>query len=226
MVAALAAQHLLVTGGLGSWAVGTLSTARVLDDVPPALPPVKFEVARNEHEINLQQQHSATLFQQYAQGKPLGDIDEVEVPQPDEVRESMAALAATSHELKCGQKIPAEALVVTRGVEIYVKSKYRGGGDGAHSWSYTVEFRNQGIDTVQMLTRHWIFTDSTGKVSEMKGPGARGVTPVLRPGDSWQYESGSRLDTNSGAMHGSFQLETLRSVSGVMPSMFSARGDE
>eukprot|EP00964_Phaeocystis_antarctica_P072625 scaffold44439_cov40-Phaeocystis_antarctica.AAC.3 len=47
-----------------------------------------------------------------------------------------------------------------------------------------------------MLTRHWIFTDATGKVTEMKGPGARGVTPVLRPGDSWQYESGTRLDTN------------------------------
>ena len=49
----------------------------------------------------------------------------------------------------------------------------------------------------------------------MKGPGARGVTPVLRPGDSWSYESGSRLDTSHGAMHGSFQLETLRSVSGA-----------
>ena len=65
----------------------------------------------------------------------------------------------------------------------------------------------------------------TGQVNEMKGPGARGVTPVLRPSDSWQYESGARLDTRSGAMHGSFQLETLRSVSGVVPSMFSARSE-
>ena len=117
---------------------------------------------------------------------------------------------------------------MTRGVEIFVKSKHRGGGGGGvggHSWSYVVEFKNVGVDTVQMLTRHWIFTDATGKVTEMKGPGARGVTPVLRPGDSWQYESGARLDTRSGAMHGSFQLETLRSVSGVVPSMFSARSE-
>ena len=83
--------------------------------------------------------------------------------------------------------------------------------------------KNAGVDTVQMLTRHWIFTDATGKVSEMKGPGARGVTPVLRPGESWQYESGSSLATAHGAMHGSFQFETLRSVSGVLPSMFSGR---
>ena len=89
---------------------------------------VKFEAAVNEREINEQQRHSAALFQQYAQQRPLADIDEVEVPQPDEVRESMAAVAASSHELKCGQKIPAESLVVTRGIEIFVKSKYRGGG--------------------------------------------------------------------------------------------------
>ena len=89
----------------------------------------------------------------------------------------MAAVAASSHELKCGQKIPAEALVVTRGVEIFVKSKYRGGGGGGgggggaggHSWSYVVEFKNVGVDTVQMLTRHWIFTDATGKVTGAKG---------------------------------------------------------
>ena len=83
--------------------------------------------------------------------------------------------------------------------------------------------RNVGVDTVQMLTRHWVFTDAAGKVSEMKGPGARGVTPVLRPGDSWEYESGTSLATSHGAMHGSFQFETLRAVSGAMPSMFSGR---
>ena len=62
----------------------------------------------------------------------------------------------------------------------------------------------------------WLYTlwlYSLWQVTEMKGPGARGVTPVLRPGDSWQYESGTRLDTSYGAMHGSFQLETLHSVS-------------
>ena len=66
-----------------------------------------------------------------------------------------------------------------------------------------------------MLTRAWVFIDAHGHVTEMKGPGARGVTPVLRPGDGWQYESGSTLSTPSGSMRGSFQFETLRDVSGV-----------
>ena len=217
--AALLAQHLLVdsslTRGLASWAPSFEAT--------PPTPPVHFEVAKSEDEINAQQRHSAEVFQQLAAEKPLGGVDEVEAPQPDEVRQAMPAIDQDSHELKCGQKIPAESLVVTRGVEIFVKSTYRGGGRSGHSWSYVVEMRNVGEDTVQMLTRHWVFTDSTGKVHEMKGPGARGVTPVLRPGESWRYESGSSLATPSGAMHGSFQFETLRSVSGVRPSMFSGR---
>ena len=72
-------------------------------------------------------------------------------------------------------------------VEVYVRAKYRGVQRGdQHAWSYSVAFRNDGLDTVQMLTRHWVFVDASRKVHEMKGPGARGVTPVLGPGDSWQ----------------------------------------
>ena len=226
---ALLAQHFLVglggTLGLGAALVERWDNLEELFDTPPAPPPTKFEVARNEHEINAQQKHSAEVAARLLQGKPLGTVDELEVPQPDEVRLAMPPVDEDSHELKCGLKIPAESLVVTRGVEIWVRSKYRGAGQGGthHSWSYTVHMKNAGVDTVQMLTRHWIFTDATGKVSEMKGPGARGVTPVLRPGESWQYESGSSLATAHGAMHGSFQFETLRSVSGVLPSMFSGR---
>ena len=132
VVVALVAQYLLVTGNLGTGTskiiehvTGSGGSSKIIEHAS-----VKFEAAVNEREINEQQWHSAALFQQYAQQRPLADIDEVEVPQPDEVRESMAAVAASSHELKCGQKIPAESLVVTRGVEIFVKSKYRGGGGG------------------------------------------------------------------------------------------------
>lgn len=219
LAAALVAQHLLVDS---NWTRGLASWAPSFEATPPT-PPVNFDVAKSENDINEQQRHSAEVFQQLAAEKPLGGVDEVEAPQPDDVRLSMPAVDEDSQELKCGKKIPAESLVVTRGVEIFVKSTYRGGGGGGHSWSYVVEMRNVGEDVVQMLTRHWVFVDATGKVHEMKGPGARGVTPVLRPGESWRYESGSSLATPSGAMHGSFQFETLRSVSGIRPSMFSGR---
>ena len=233
VVAAVAAQHLLSSHsatGIASLfsdsATGIASfSAALLAEAPPASPPVRMEAARNEHEIAAQQQHSASQFQRLADDKPLGGV-ETEAPQPDEVRaaaEAVEAEAARRRALKCGQKVPPESLTVTRGVSIFVKSKYHGEAGSGHAWSYRVEFTNEGVDTVQMLSRHWIFTDATGFVSEMKGPGARGVTPVLRPGDSWSYDSGTQLETSHGAMHGSFQFETLRAVSGVVPSMFNAR---
>ena len=76
-----------------------------------------------------------------------------------------------------------------------MRSRFQGVHNGEYMWAYTVHFRNAGRDTVQMLTRHWVFADAHGRTHEMKGPGARGVTPVLGPGDSWQYESGSTLTT-------------------------------
>eukprot|EP00435_Cladocopium_sp_Y103_P005342 s2863_g1.t1 len=82
---------------------------------------------------------------------------------------------------------------------------------------------NSGAETVQMLTRHWIFVDALGRLAaEVKGPGARGVTPVLPPQGEWTYESGTSLDTPYGSMHGSFQFDLLgASVNG--PRSFSAR---
>ena len=61
-----------------------------------------------------------------------------------------------------------------------------------------------------MLTRHWIFVDANGEVNEVKGPGARGFTPIIRPGASWDYESGTLFETERGSMRGSFQIETLK----------------
>jgi ApaG protein len=63
--------------------------------------------------------------------------------------------------------------------------------DEGSEWQfkYHVEFKNSGVDTVQMLSRHWVFGDASGKTSEVKGPGAVGETPVLKPGESWSYDS-------------------------------------
>ena len=77
-------------------------------------------------------------------------------PQPDQVRRESQAPKETDRELRCGEKIPPESLVVTRDIEIFVKSNFEGPSGDQHQWSYTVEFRNTGVDTVQMLTRHWL----------------------------------------------------------------------
>eukprot|EP00747_Dinoflagellata_sp_TGD_P206862 gnl/TRDRNA2_/TRDRNA2_80501_c0_seq1.p1 gnl/TRDRNA2_/TRDRNA2_80501_c0~~gnl/TRDRNA2_/TRDRNA2_80501_c0_seq1.p1 ORF type:complete len:256 (-),score=49.20 gnl/TRDRNA2_/TRDRNA2_80501_c0_seq1:77-844(-) len=75
-----------------------------------------------------------------------------------------------------------------------------------------------------MLTRHWIFVDAKGRLeTEVKGPGARGVTPVLPPGGEWTYESGTTLQTPHGSMHGSFQFEVLKGDLSAGKRSFSAR---
>jgi ApaG protein len=74
-------------------------------------------------------------------------------------------------------------------------------------WAYQVEIQNQGKDVVQLLTRHWKITDSMGRVQEVRGAGVVGEQPVLNPGESFQYTSGTPLGAPSGIMVGSYGME-------------------
>ncbi len=75
-------------------------------------------------------------------------------------------------------------------------------------WAYTVEIENRGPEAVQLIARHWMITDSTNHVEEVRGPGVVGEQPVLKPGESFRYTSGCPLTTSSGAMVGSYQMVT------------------
>jgi ApaG protein len=79
--------------------------------------------------------------------------------------------------------------------------------EGQYVWAYRVRIENHGRETVQLLRRHWRITDALGRVHEVKGPGVVGEQPVLRPGDSYEYSSGTPLATPSGIMSGSYQME-------------------
>lgn len=73
-------------------------------------------------------------------------------------------------------------------------------------WAYSVEIHNDGTETVQLLTRHWIITDGRGQKQEVRGPGVIGEQPVLKPGDSFSYTSGCPLATPSGIMVGRYEM--------------------
>jgi ApaG protein len=60
---------------------------------------------------------------------------------------------------------------------------------------------------VQLLTRHWKITDAMGRVQEVRGAGVVGEQPVLNPGESFQYTSGTPLGAPSGIMVGSYGME-------------------
>ncbi len=101
---------------------------------------------------------------------------------------------------------------VTRGVRVRVKSQFspERSSPAARQWFflYTVTITNEGTETVQLVTRHWIITDGDGQVEEVRGPGVVGQQPVLRPGESFTYTSGCPLSTAIGTMEGTYQMVT------------------
>lgn len=73
-------------------------------------------------------------------------------------------------------------------------------------WAYKVRIENKGDVAVQLRSRHWRITDALGRKQEVKGPGVVGQTPRLKPGESFEYTSGTPLSTSSGIMGGTYQM--------------------
>ena len=73
-------------------------------------------------------------------------------------------------------------------------------------FAYTITLRNTGSVTAQLISRHWIITDSQGQVQEVRGLGVVGAQPLLRPGESFEYTSGTAIATPVGTMRGSYQM--------------------
>ena len=104
----------------------------------------------------------------------------------------------------------SESEAVTRGLRVRVRSGYspEHSRPDANTWFflYTIRIANEGRETCQLLSRHWIIRDATGKIEEVRGPGVVGEQPVLEPGDEFEYTSGCPLTTPFGSMEGSYQM--------------------
>lgn len=83
---------------------------------------------------------------------------------------------------------------------------------GVFSFAYTITITNAGDGPAQLISRHWVISDSHGHTEEVKGLGVVGHQPLLKPGESFQYTSGCRLRTASGTMHGTFHCVTEEGV--------------
>jgi len=77
---------------------------------------------------------------------------------------------------------------------------------GRYVFAYTINILNTGNATAQLISRHWIITDSQGLVQEVRGLGVVGAQPVLRPGERHEYSSGTAIATPVGTMRGSYQM--------------------
>jgi ApaG protein len=104
------------------------------------------------------------------------------------------------------------AEAVTRSIRVHVEAEYAAGRSNPqqNQWFfvYTVRLTNEGRETVQLISRHWIITDGMGSVNEVRGLGVVGKQPVLEPGDSFEYTSGCPLTTAFGSMRGTYQMVT------------------
>jgi ApaG protein len=99
---------------------------------------------------------------------------------------------------------------VTNNVRVEVLSRYS--PENSHplqdTWvfQYTVRITNQGVEAVQLISRHWIITDAFEHTEEVKGPGVVGEQPILAPGESFKYSSWCPLKTPMGMMQGTYQM--------------------
>ena len=73
-------------------------------------------------------------------------------------------------------------------------------------FAYTITVTNTGDVTAQLVSRHWIITDAEHRVQEVKGQGVVGKQPVLKPGESFEYTSGTSIPTAVGTMRGSYHM--------------------
>lgn len=97
-------------------------------------------------------------------------------------------------------------------IEVAVKTHYidaqSAPEQSRYVFAYTVTIRNTGRLAAKLLTRHWIINDANGNVQEVHGEGVVGEQPYLRPGESFEYTSGTVIETPVGSMEGSYQMLT------------------
>ena len=98
----------------------------------------------------------------------------------------------------------------TCGVTVYVQTVYLENqsepSKGRYFWAYHVRIENHRDKITQLLTRHWRIVDARGQEHDVIGDGVIGEKPVLNPGETFEYTSGTPLSTSSGFMSGSFRM--------------------
>jgi len=98
----------------------------------------------------------------------------------------------------------------TRGIRVSVRSFYLEDqsepDQGHYVWAYRVKIENNGRESVQLMRRTWRITDAKGRIQHVHGDGVVGEQPLLEPGESFEYTSGTPLDTPSGFMTGAYHM--------------------
>ena len=122
-----------------------------------------------------------------------------------------AAASTTGTEPGFPEPVPCEDYsAVTRGIKVSVRPFYLEEQSQPEErqfvWAYRVRIENQGAEIVQLLRRTWHITDGLGRTQHVHGDGVLGEQPRLDPGESFEYTSGTPLETPSGFMTGAYHM--------------------
>jgi ApaG protein len=77
---------------------------------------------------------------------------------------------------------------------------------GRYVFAYTITIRNTGSVAAQLISRHWVITDADSQVQEVRGLGVVGEQPLIKPGEAFEYTSGTAIATQVGTMRGAYQM--------------------
>jgi len=99
--------------------------------------------------------------------------------------------------------------------------------DGPYAYAYTVTIVNSGDVAAQLVARRWLVSDATGHTEEVRGLAVVGHQPVLKPGQSFEYTSWTRIATPHGSMRGTFfcMTEDAHPFEAEVPEFVLARAD-
>lgn len=106
---------------------------------------------------------------------------------------------STEQESDCGIKINVRAQYLKQKSDLLKNT---------HAFAYTITIHNERPEPVRLLSRHWIITDQNNHVEEVKGKGVIGQQPLINPGESFQYTSGTIIGSEFGDMKGSYTMES------------------
>ena len=99
---------------------------------------------------------------------------------------------------------------VTKNIRVSVKTNFLSDQSDIENslwvWSYQILIENNGNDRVQLIDRYWKITDATGIIKEVKGSGVIGEQPTIKPGEFFEYTSGTPLNKSSGFMSGNYRM--------------------
>ena len=99
---------------------------------------------------------------------------------------------------------------VTKNIRVSVKTNFLSDQSDIENslwvWSYQILIENNGNDKIQLIDRYWKITDATGIIKEVKGSGVIGEQPTIKPGEFFEYTSGTPLNKSSGFMSGNYRM--------------------